>query len=91
MPDTTAPVHPTLHNTKYITLYIIILTSLFVDCLGAEFWVQVRSGKTNEGGSEGGLEFHFDKDETLLVSQNTWRHPVLSTVWIKTDNILDIY
>lgn len=47
------------------------------DYIGAEYWVQVREGKE---GDEGGLSFHFDKDERMLNELDSWCHPHTSTV-----------
>lgn len=48
--------------------------------VGAEFWVQIRSGKCGDGDSEMGLDFHFDKDENTFKSDDIWIHPLISTV-----------
>eukprot|EP00977_Amphora_coffeiformis_P014292 scaffold3953_cov169-Amphora_coffeaeformis.AAC.13 len=40
---------------------------------GVEIWTQFRT-KNN-----GGLGFHFDKDEQAAVKDNAWKHPVVGT------------
>lgn len=47
---------------------------------GAEFWVQYREGDSSDGRSDGGLEFHFDKDEEAMRARDEWIHPDVSTV-----------
>lgn len=39
--------------------------------------MQIRDGAD---GDEGGLDFHFDKDEALMATQDIWCHPHTSTV-----------
>jgi hypothetical protein len=48
--------------------------------LGAEYWVQSRSGKSTDSKESDGLAFHFDKDEVAFSSTGVWRHPSHSTV-----------
>mgnify|MGYP004260171347 CR=1 FL=1 len=40
---------------------------------GAEYWVQIRQRR------DGGLGFHFDKDERAHAERGEWRHPLLAT------------
>jgi hypothetical protein len=47
---------------------------------GAEFWVQYREGDTTRNDIDGGLDFHFDKDEEALTKKDIWKHPAVSTV-----------
>lgn len=46
---------------------------------GAEYWVQIRQGKTV------GLGLHFDKDERAHAESDEWRHPSLATATYLTD------
>jgi hypothetical protein len=48
--------------------------------LGAEYWVQYRSGNVADSNPSDGLEFHFDKDEIACSSSGVWKHPSYSTV-----------
>ena len=40
---------------------------------GAEYWVQIRQRR------DGGLGFHFDKDERAHAERGEWRHPMLAS------------
>ena len=46
--------------------------------VGAEWWVQVRSGTENIG-------FHYDKDEAMASLQSIMKHPLVSTVTYLSD------
>lgn len=48
--------------------------------LGAEYWVQYRSGRVIDSNLSDGLEFHFDKDEIACSVNGVWKHPSYSTV-----------
>ena len=60
------------------------------DCMGLEFWVQVRkcSGGGGDGGGGGGartntaanIGFHWDKCEKTRAARDVYVHPLLSTV-----------
>ena len=40
---------------------------------GAEYWVQIRQRR------DGGLGFHFDKDERAHAERGEWHHPMLAS------------
>ena len=46
--------------------------------LGAEWWVQIRSGTETIG-------FHYDKDEAMASIKSKMKHPLISTVTYLTD------
>jgi hypothetical protein len=46
--------------------------------LGAEWWVQIRSGSEDIG-------FHYDKDEAMASLQSVMKHPLISTVTYLSD------
>ncbi|CAM9948630.1 unnamed protein product [Discosporangium mesarthrocarpum] len=52
-----------------------------VEASGAEWWVQIREAGLGGGGDEaGGLPFHWDKDEGMRRSADSFVFPSLSTV-----------
>lgn len=54
--------------------------------IGVEYWVQYRTGDIHSQDTKNGLEFHFDKDEILMESNDIWKHPYCSTVTYLDNN-----
>mmetsp|Transcript_13618 Transcript_13618/g.20160 ORF Transcript_13618/g.20160 Transcript_13618/m.20160 type:complete len:371 (+) Transcript_13618:121-1233(+) len=64
----------------------------FSNACGCEWWVQLRPSSnqkrinSNSKEAQRGIQFHWDKDETLRDVADVFVHPHLSTVTYLTDN-----
>jgi hypothetical protein len=63
---------------KYVNYRKDVSTNPNSKIIGAEWWIQIRSGKES-------ISFHYDKDEALASNKGVMKHPLVSTITYLTD------